>query len=160
MWGCCWWLFMIGILWRFLLTEEKDVCFSMNLGCYNKTHLFPILPSVSHFLAPSLGTTNFHSIMTLTGFRVTGDKHRMWVASEIISTDRESSVNAVWEEDTSLLVDSIILSSLSSEQMPFTGASFMLHVDLLEWRLSVKILILLSRFEILEVIVCFAAFAC
>lgn len=36
----------------------------------------------------------------------------------------------------------------------------MLHVDLLEWRLSFKILILLSQFEILEVIVCFAAFAC
>ena len=147
MWGCCGRLFMIGILWRFLLIEEKDVCFSMNLDCYNKMHLFPILPSVSRFLASSSGTTNFHSIMTLPGFRVTGDKHRMWVASEIISTDRASSVNAVWEEDTGLLVDSIILSSLSTEQMPFTGAFFMFHVGLLEWRLSVKILIFLRRLK-------------
>ena len=54
---------------------KRHICFSMNLDC-NKMHLFPFLPLVSHFLAPSSGTANFHSIMTLLGFRVTGSKHR------------------------------------------------------------------------------------
>lgn len=74
-------------------------------------HPSPSLPSVSCFLPPPSGTADFHSIMTLQGFRVTFGNHQIFVAGAILSTDQNSLVSGKERKIlTSLRVKPIIVS--------------------------------------------------